>query len=458
MEKQYEIDCFSGHPFLGIEEIKKIIKDNGIEMIRLEFADMNGVNRGKLVPADMADMIFDEGVAFAAVIMGLCYDNTMAQFKGLNAAYDDLKVVGDPTTFKVLPYLEKTAIVLGDLVYHHKPMTQSPRAFLRKMIQQYRELGLNPIAASELEFFLFNKTDEGKYSLYSNNTGFLYTSNVRSDPKGYLTKLTKICKEMDYKVLYMNQEFYCGQYEYNWCHSPALRCADEAFIFKCVSKDLAEQMGMLASFMAKPLSDNGGSGGHFHVSLSDMKTGENLFYDKSAEDGMSRMMRHFIAGVIKHAKALTVFLSPTINCYKRYRPDSFAPYYIGWGDDNRTTYVRIPEEREKATRVEVRAGSAAANPYLALAGILAAGLDGILNELEPPDVITTDLYHDTERQVETVPRSLFRALCELEKDECLCKYASEALIENFIALKRLEVENFINHVTDWEWNTYSRHV
>jgi glutamine synthetase len=173
---------------------------------------------------------------------------------------------------------------------------------------------------------------------------------------------------------------------------------------------------------------------------------------------MSDVMRHFVAGILKHARSLTAFLAPTVNCFKRYQPDSFAPYYIGWGYDNRTTYVRIPDERGKGTRVEVRAGSAACNPYLALAGILAAGLDGIYNELEPPEIIKTDLYHDQAEQSDIVPKSLFRALQELEQDEWLCQCAGQDLINNFIAIKQMEVDSFANSVTDWEWNHYSYHI
>jgi glutamine synthetase len=210
--------------------------------------------------------------------------------------------------------------------------------------------------------------------------------------------------------------------------------------------------------MAKPQNDNGGSGCHYHISLNDIANGKNKFYDESKNDKMSDIMKYFVAGVLKHAKAITPFLAPTINCYKRYRPDSFAPYYIGWGYDNRTTFIRIPEERGRATRVEVRAGSAASNPYLAVSSILAAGLDGILNKISPPDIVTTDLYHDEEKQSSIIPRSLFRALNELEKDEWLCECAGKELIDNFVALKQLEVESFTNSVTDWELKNYSYHI
>lgn len=459
MVKNYAFDKTTGYKKLTSDDVKQLVKDYEIEMIRLEFVDLNGVNRGKLLPADMIEEVLDNGIAFAAAIMAVSFDGNVADVKGLSEYhYDDMKVIADPSTFIILPYLEKTALILGDLQYHKKPMTQSPRVFLKKVIEDYQAIGLNPIAASEIEFFLFNKHEDGSVTPYTDKTGNCYTSNTRIDPKGILMELTKNLKEMDFKVLYMNHEFYPGQFEYNWSHSQALRNADESTVFKGVCKDIAEDNEMFVTFMAKPQNDNGGSGCHFHISLNDMISDENIFYDPNGNEGMSKIMRHFVAGVLKHAKPLTAFLSPTVNCYKRYRPDSFAPYYIGWGYDNRTTYIRIPEERGKATRVEVRAASAATNPYLALGGILAAGLDGIKNELEPPEIVKTDLYHDEEKQNEIVPRSLYRALAELEKDQWLCDYIGQDLVNNFVAIKQLEVESFTNSVTDWEWKTYSYHI
>ena len=444
---------------LTIDDVKSLIKQNDIEMIRLEFIDLQGINRGKLLPAKMIDEVFEDGIAFAAAVMAMGFDNSVAIVKGLTEYnYDDMKVIADPTTFVVLPYLEKTAMLLGDIYYHKKPMLQSPRWFLKNMIKKYNELGLQPITASELEFFLFSKTEDGTNKPYTNQKCNCYTTNVRIDPLSFLNKMTKAMVDMDFDVLYMNHEFYPGQYEYNWKHCDALKNTDQTAIFKGLTKELAEQNNLTATFMAKPQNEDGGSGCHYHVSLNELSTGKNQFFDPEKDNQMSDIMRYFIAGVLKHAKSITAFLAPTINCYKRYRPDSFAPYYIGWGYDNRTTFVRIPEERGKSTRAEIRAGSAASNPYLAVGSILAAGLDGILNKLEPPEIITTDLYHDEKYQSQIVPRSLFRALIELEKDEWLCECAGQELIDNFISLKQLEVESFTNTVTDWEIKNYSYHI
>ncbi|MBS4024379.1 MAG: glutamine synthetase [Clostridia bacterium] len=441
------------------QEVKQLIIDYGIEMIRLEFTDVNGINRGKLLPADMIDEVLEHGIGFAAATMAVCYDGNVVLVPGISdSTFDDMKVMGDPSTFAILPYLEKTALIIGDLYYHGQPMAQGPRSFFKKIIKEYQDMGFNPIAASEYEFFLFNKTDNGELQPYTDKAGNVYTSNHRIDPKGILTTLTKTFKEMNFKILYMNHEFFPGQFEINWSHGQALRNADESAIFKGVCKDIADMNDMHVTFMAKPKTDNGGSGCHFHVSLNDLENEQNIFYDQDDQEKMSNLMRYFIGGVMKHAKSLTALLSPTINCYKRFQLDSFAPYFIGWGYDNRTTYIRIPEERGKATRVEVRAASAAANPYLALGGILAAGLDGIKNSIEPPEPVTTNLYHDTSKQTEIIPRSLSEALVELEKDEWLTQAIGQDLINNFLAIKRHEVESFNNTVTDWEWQTYFYHI
>lgn len=460
MKSIYDEKMVTGYKKMTKDDVKKLISEKGIEMIKVEYVDIFGVNRAKLIPSEMIDEAVDGGIAFASAILLTGLDNNVADYKGkLDYTYDDMKIVADPSTFIILPYMENTALMLGDIYYHGKPMDLSPRWFLKNVISKYLKLGYSPMSAGELEFFLFNRSEDGKpVSQYTNQLGNCYTENLRIDPKGFLPQITKSFKEMGYKILYMNHEFYPGQYEYNWKYGQVLKNADEISVFRGVCKDIAEKNGLMATFMAKPLNNNGGSGCHYHVSLSSLDTGKNVFYDENDPEGISDTMKHFIAGVLKHARALVAFLAPTINCYKRYAPDSFAPCYIGWGYDNRTTYIRIPDERKAATRVEVRAGSAAANPYLALGGILAAGLDGIVNKLDPPEVIKSDLYHDMEKQVEYVPRSLEESLKLIEKDKFLCSMAGEDLMKIFLALKRMEIESFKSSVTDWEWKNYSYHI
>lgn len=453
-------DIFTDLEALSIETIKEMINNNGIEMIRLEFTDVLGINRGKLMPVAMIEEICTGGIGFAAAGMILCYNNELIESDYYCDICDDMKVIGDPSTFVMLPHCEKTALILGDLYYKGEPMLQSPRGFLKKMVKEYHALGFNPIAASELEFYVYHKTEDGRIEPYTNHSSSCYTANKRIDPKRFLYKLTQTFQNMNFNVLYMNHEYFPGQFEYNWKHANIVRAADESVLFKQLSKDIAENNDLMVTFMAKPKTAEGGSGCHFHISLNDINTGKNVFQDLSREDGMADVMKYFIGGLCKHALGITPFLAPTVNCYKRYQPDSFAPIYIGWGYDNRTTYIRVPAERGAATRLEIRAGSAASNPYLALGSILAAGLGGIKNKIEPPEVIVTDMYHDKEKQAATqeLPKSLYRALFGLENDEWLVETVGDALIDNFVKLKRKEVEEYNKFVTDWEWNTYSYHV
>jgi glutamine synthetase len=452
-------DKYTRQETLTFDEIRGIIRDKGIEMIRMEYTDLLGIQRGKLLPVEMLDQI-EHGVEFCAASMGMEYDNSIVSTDYLPPTSDDMTVVPDPSTFTVLPFASKTAVMLGDIYYNGKPMRISPRGFLKQIVDKYFALGYEPIAACELEFFAYNKGPDGKCVPYTNQTANCYTANDRIDPKGFLYQITDTFKRMDYNVLFMNHEYFPGQYEYNWKHASAVRAADESMLFKELCKDIADRNDMAVTFMAKPKDAGGGSGCHFHISLNDLKTGANACDDPDGEDGLSDTLRYMIGGILKHGCGMSAFLAPTVNCYKRYQPDSFAPIYLGWGMDNRTTYIRIPKERGKGSRLEVRAASAASNPYLALSAILAAALDGIENKIDPPAKVVTDLYHDKALQKEcgTVPRSLYRAVIEMQADELYSEALSPELIELYGAMKMYEVEQYNKSVTDWEMETYSYHV
>lgn len=451
-------DKFTGLHIKTMHEIRKEIEENDIQMIRLEYTDILGINRAKLLPVHMLEEVFNEGIAFCAMSMAMSYSNDIVESEYFNETCDDMKVMGDPSSFSILPNCANTALVLGDLYYMEEPMVQSPRGFLKKIVEEYHGLGYDPIAASELEFYVYKKSEDGKIQPYTDQPCSCYTANTRIDPKGFLYQMTETLNKMYFNVLYMNHEYYPGQFEYNWKHSNVVRAADECSLFKALSKDIGDSNDLMVTFMAKPKSASGGSGCHFHISFNDVETGQNICCDENKEDGLADVLKYFIGGLHKHAMSLTPFLAPTVNCYKRYQLNSFAPVYIGWGYDNRTTYIRIPSERGKATRMEIRAGSAAVNPYLALGAILAAGLDGIKNKIIPPEAINTDLYNDKEKQGEILPNNLSAALDYLEKDECLIEYVGKEMTDIFIKLKRKEIEEFNKYVTDWEWKTYSYHV
>jgi glutamine synthetase len=251
-----------------------------------------------------------------------------------------------------------------------------------------------------------------------------------------------------------NHEFMNSQYEINLRHAPALTAADRAFRLKAAVKDVAAQAGLVATFMGKPFNDQGGSGFHLHVSAD--RDDDNAFFDRGDGEGVSDELRRFTAGVLAHAPALMAFLNPTINAYRRIVPDSLAPINVSWGWDNRTAFVRIPAERGRATRVEIRIGDGSANPYLAIAAVLFAGLHGLREELPLPDPVSGDAY--TQEAGGSVPLSLEGALDALEADEHLRGAIGDDIVTPFVAMKRFEIERHRGWVSDWERDEYLHHL
>ncbi len=252
-----------------------------------------------------------------------------------------------------------------------------------------------------------------------------------------------------------NHEFASGQFEINLWHSEALDAADRAFRFKAAVKELARMEGKLATFMGKPFNDEGGSGFHIHFSTWD-DDGAPLFDDPSAPDGLSKTAHSAIAGVLAHAPALAALNNPTINSYKRFGPDTLAPWLIDWGLDNRSAMVRIPPERGRASRMELRLGDASANPYLAIAGLLAAAYIGIRDGLAPPDPLEGYGYDVT--KADRLPGGLTESLAALEADSELVEVLGPKFVNTFLAYKHNELERFSQFVTDWEFREYAYHL
>jgi glutamine synthetase len=248
-----------------------------------------------------------------------------------------------------------------------------------------------------------------------------------------------------------------SQYEINLRESEALSAADRAFRLKSAVKDAAAQRGLLATFMGKPFNDQGGSGFHIHLSLA--RDGENAFPDLGDDRGVAPVLRHFTAGVLAHAPATMAFLNPTVNAYRRILPDSLAPTHVNWGFDNRTTFVRIPPERGGSTRLEVRVGDGSSNPYLGIAAVLFAGLDGIRRSLDPGEPLEGDAYTlPAERAGARLPATLDEALDALEADEVLVESLGRELVDTFVAVKRFESERHRMHVSEWELEEYLQHL
>src|SRR5215207_3593235 len=377
--------------------------------VRVVFSDLHGVQRGKEIPISEFDDVARSGVTFCWAVMGTDLRHTPVV--GGDAGYPDMVAKPDLDTLVQGRWEPEVAGCLADLVRLGPqgpigPEPTDPRGAVRRAAAACEELGYAPVVGPELEFFLCQADATGGWRRYVDNMSMVYTVGRQADPDGVLRAMLDGCAQLGLGAFAANHEYMNSQYEINLRECAALLAADRAFRFKAGVKDLAAARGLLATFLGKPFNDQGGSGFHLHISLE--RDGSNAFADPDASDAVSAALRRFTAGVLVHAPALMAFLNPTINAYRRIVPDSLAPINISWGWDNRTTFVRIPAERGRATRVEIRIGDGSANPYLAVAAILFAGLHGLTDELPLPDPVIGDAY--TQAAEGAVPTSLEAAL------------------------------------------------
>ena len=426
------------------------LSDQSVTSVRVVYSDLHGVTRGKDVPIGEFDRAADHGLAFCSAIMGTDLRHTPVV--GSEAGYPDLIAKPDLTTLTLLPWEPGVACCIADLeaVSGTSATPADPRGAVRKAVAGFEELGYAPIVGPELEFFLCVPDPSAPNGIrrYVDHLSMVYTVGPQADPAGIVRRLSETLSELGLETFAANHEFGNSQYEINLREAPALVAADRAFLLKSAVKDVAALNGLLATFMGRPFNDQGGSGFHIHVSVN--RNGENAFAEVTGE------LRRFSAGILAHAPALTAFLNPTVNAYKRLVPDSLAPTHANWGWDNRTTFIRVPQERGAATRVEVRVGDGSANPYLAIAATLLAGLHGLRDGLALPDAVEGDAY--TQEQPNRLPASLTDALDALEADNYLRDAIGAPIVDTFLAMKRFEAERHRQWVSDWERDEYLHHL
>jgi glutamine synthetase len=440
----------------------------GVRAIRLLYTDLHGVARGKDIPIGHFSDLYDEGVAFCAAVMGTDLRHTPVV--GGAEGYVDFSIRPNLNTLRSVPWNPEVAWCLGEAWTldgsDHWP--SCPRALLQRVVDAYAERGLSPVVAPELEFFLAVRDPSATNGLrrYVDEFSRVYTVGAVSDPKEIVLKMLLWCDELGLQAFAANHEFMNSQYEINVKHSGALDAADRAFMLKAAVKEIAAREGLLATFMGRPFADQGGSGFHLHLSLGDAD-GHNVFADEGGPEGLSPLAANFIAGVIEHAQGLQALLGPTINSYKRILPDSLAPTHANWGHDNRTAFVRVPNERGSRARIEVRTADGAACPHLITAALLLAGLDGIERDLSPPDPVVGDSYRlDDAHAGSTLPSDLGAALDALVADTVLTGKLGDQLVRTFVAMKRFEVERFqeavgeldVEVVSQWEIEEYASHL
>ncbi|TFE58276.1 glutamine synthetase [Streptomyces sp. ICN441] len=432
----------------------------GVDVVRVTYPDLMGTDRARDVLLEHLPSACEHGLAFCRAVYHTSPQGDVVRVPGgRDAGLPDITVRPDLGTLTPLPWEPGVATCLGEVSdpATGSPAAESPRDLLRAVLARCQEHGLRPVVGPELEYFLLRPAPGTRtgWQRLPETTGGVYTTGLRADPGNHLLRTLRRLRDLGLGVVGGNHEFDGGQYEINLRHSGALDAADRAFRFKAAVKELARAEGNLATFMAKPFADAGGSGFHLHLSCQDAK-GRNAFDDPAGAHGLSTTARHALAGVLAHAPGLAALANPTINSYKRFGPDSLAPWLIDWGLDNRSAMVRIPPERGSGARLELRLGDAGANPYLLIAGTIAAALLGVQAGEEPPAPLEGYGY-DTARSA-VLPMSLPAALEALEADTALTGFLGKDFTASFLAYKRDEVERFQRHVTDWEFAEYAYHL
>ncbi|WP_045560004.1 glutamine synthetase family protein [Streptomyces sp. FxanaA7] len=444
----------------AVRQHQERLAAEGIDVVRVTYPDLIGTDRARDVLLDQLPTACEHGLAFCRAVYHTSPQGDVVPVAGgLDAGLPDIHVRPDLDTLLALPWEPGVATCLGESIdpATGAPAPESPRDLLRSVLARCAEQGLRPVVGPELEYFLCDAdpASPAGWTRYSGATGAVYTAGLRADPDNHLLRTLRHLRDLRIGVTNGNHEFDGGQFEINLTHSDALSAADRSFRFKAAVKELARKEGRLATFMARPFNDAGGSGFHLHLSCDDDQ-GRNAFDDPAGRHGLSDTARHAIAGVLAHAPALAALANPTVNSYKRFGPDTLAPWLIDWGLDNRSAMVRIPPERGAGARLELRLGDAGANPYLLIAGTIAAALLGVRAGEEPPAPLEGYGY-DTARSA-VLPMNLSASLDALEADTALTEILGKAFTTSYLSYKRDEVERFQRHVTDWEFTEYAYHL
>jgi glutamine synthetase len=444
-------------PDADFAAIAERLRADLVDVVRVSYPDLLGVDRGRDVLVEQLAAAEGHGLAFCRAVYHTSPTGDVVPVQGgLEAGLPDILVRPDLATLTRLPWEPNAAWCLGDAITPDgQPAPESPRTVVRRVADQIAGLGFSLICGPELEFFVCERDADGNWRRYANDLGNVYVVGRKGDPRGLLLRMLRQLRDAGLQVTAANHEFSPGQFEINLGHSGMTDAADRSFRLKSAVQEIARQQDLLATFMAKPFNDEGGSGFHVHASLND-GTGANIFGDPGAPDGISATGRYAIGGVLRHARAMSALLNPTINSFKRFGPDTLAPWLIDWGLDNRSAMVRIPPERGPAARMEVRLGDAAANPYLGIAAVGAAVFLGIRDKVEPPPRL--EGYGYDPASADMLPARLADALGALEVDTELGDVLGRYFVDSFLAYKRNEIERFERFVTDWEFREYAYHL
>lgn len=433
------------------EEILQMAEEEDVEFIRLQFTDMFGTLKNIAITArELPRALDNRCIVDGSFIAGIAGESE-----------PDMYLRPDLDTFAILPWRPqqgKVARLLCDIYCPDgTPHERSPRYILKKTAREAKKEGYTCLVDPECEFFLFHTDENGLPTTITHEKAGYFDLGPLDLGENARRDMVLTLEDMGFIVESSHHEIAPAQHEIDFQYDEALATADNIMTFKLAVKTIAKRHGLHATFMPKPKFGVNGSGMHINMSLA--KDGKNIFSDPSDKNGLSREAYWFIGGIMKHMKGMTAITNPLVNSYKRLVPGYEAPVYIAWSATNRSPLIRIPSSRGEHTRIELRCPDPSANPYLALAVCLRAGLDGIVNHIDPPESVDCNIFDLTEeerksRGIEAVPASLREAVSELEKDELIREVLGVHMADKYIRAKKEEWEKYTAQVTEWEISQY----
>ncbi|OJF91123.1 type I glutamate--ammonia ligase [Alkalibacterium sp. 20] len=436
------------------EEIRKNAKEKNVRFLRLMFTDIDGVIKNVEVPISQLDKVMDNEMAFDG--------SSIDGFVEIDQS--DMKLHPDLDTWLVFPWEINSSdgliarFICDVYMPSGEPFEGDPRSNLKRVLKEMKDLGFTEFnLGPEPEFFLFKLDENGNPSKHLNDDGGYFDLAPTDLAENCRRDIVLELESLGFEIEASHHEAAPGQHEIDWKYADAVEACDNIQTFKLIVKTVARKHDLHATFMPKPIENISGSGMHFNMSL--FKQGQNAFFDASNEDGLSNTAYQFIAGLLDHAQAYTAICNPIINSYKRLTPGFEAPVYIAWSGTNRTPLIRVPASRGQSTRVELRSVDPAANPYLALAVLLKAGLRGIAEAKSAPNPVNKNIYNMSqferdENLIQSLPKDLMEALEALKEDELIKDAIGQHIFERFVAAKESDWRAYSTSVSQYEMDRY----
>ena len=433
------------------EDILKMVEEEDVGFIRLQFTDIYGTIKNMAVTVSQLEKALDNRCVFDG--------SSVEGFAELGES--DMYLYPDLNTFEIFPWRPqqgKVARMICDVHYPDgRPFELDPRYILKKVVKEAEEMGYTLKASPECEFFLFHTDEDGIPTTITHEQGSSFDVGPLDLGENARRDMVLTLEDMGFNVETSHHELAPAQHEIDFHYDDALSTADNIVTFRMVVKTIAKRHGLHATFMPKPKIETAGSGMHMNLSL--WKDGKNIFRDDTDKNGMSQEGYQFMGGILEHIKAITCITNPTVNSYKRFVPGYEAPVYITWSGKSRSPLIRIPAMRGEHTRLELRSPDPSANPYLTLAVLLAAGLDGIKNSIKPMGSIDLNAQKMTDEQraslhIDMLPQSLPEAVNELEQDSFIKDVLGRELSTKMIDSHKKAYHEYCMQVTDWEIANY----